>query len=560
MAKILKNTTVSPIDLYYLGITIPASSSFTLDQSDYIRLSSDDSVAELTPLITNGDVVVNDGIDDITPIADAVLYIKYPYFAGTIRFDNSTNGFTAKQVQKAIEELNATKQPLDSTLTALAAYNTNGLLTQTAADTFVGRTLTAGTGISVTNGNGVSGNPTVAITPVGTADTYGSATQVPVFTTNSTGQVTSVTNTTISVTATNISDFNEAAQDAVGSILTDTSSVDFTYNDAGNQITATVLPAGVNHNALQNYVANQHIDHSAVNINAGTGLSGGGDLTASRTLNIANTTVTPGSYGTASQVSSYTVNAQGQLTASANTPIQISQSQVTNLTTDLAAKQPLDADLTAIAALSGTGIPVRTAADTWVQRSIAATSPIAIANGNGVSGNPTISHVNSGVSANTYGSVTQTPVVTVNATGHVTSVSLVDTKPSNLNYFSQILTDSITTSSGTFATMQLNITTPPAGTYLAILTANLTCNVLGTNNKSEIAINIHGTTVTDSVREVGVVMSGILLASIATTHAATTSTIVTVNGSQNVGAFWRRSGGSTTHTATNRHLTLIRLA
>ena len=55
----------------------------------------------------------------------------------------------------------------DATLTALATYNTNGLITQTAADTFTGRTITAGTGISVTNGNGVSGNPAIAVTGSG---------------------------------------------------------------------------------------------------------------------------------------------------------------------------------------------------------------------------------------------------------------------------------------------------------------------------------------------------------------------------------------------------------
>jgi hypothetical protein len=57
-----------------------------------------------------------------------------------------------------------TYQPLDATLTALAAFNTNGLLTQTAADTFAGRTITGTANqITVTNGDGVAGNPTLSL-------------------------------------------------------------------------------------------------------------------------------------------------------------------------------------------------------------------------------------------------------------------------------------------------------------------------------------------------------------------------------------------------------------
>lgn len=53
---------------------------------------------------------------------------------------------------------------LDPTIIALAAFNTNGLVTQTAADTFTGRTIVGpAAGISVTNGNGVAGNPTLGL-------------------------------------------------------------------------------------------------------------------------------------------------------------------------------------------------------------------------------------------------------------------------------------------------------------------------------------------------------------------------------------------------------------
>ena len=58
-------------------------------------------------------------------------------------------------------------------------------------------TYTAGTGLTLTG-------TVFSITPVGTASTYGSASTVPVFTTNASGQVSSVTNTNIAIGATQI--------------------------------------------------------------------------------------------------------------------------------------------------------------------------------------------------------------------------------------------------------------------------------------------------------------------------------------------------------------------
>lgn len=95
--------------------------------------------------------------------------------------------------------------------------------------------------------------------------------------------------------------------------------------------------------------------------------------------------------------------------------------------------QAWDADLDAIAALGSTGFAVRTAADTWAQRSVAGTAGrITVTNGDGVSGNPTIdldTLADGGggsflkFTRDTYGRVSGTSAVTASDIG-----ALVDTR------------------------------------------------------------------------------------------------------------------------------------
>jgi len=53
-------------------------------------------------------------------------------------------------------------QQLDADLTALAGLASTGMIARTGSGTVSARTITAGTGISVANGDGVSGNPTIS--------------------------------------------------------------------------------------------------------------------------------------------------------------------------------------------------------------------------------------------------------------------------------------------------------------------------------------------------------------------------------------------------------------
>jgi hypothetical protein len=161
-------------------------------------------------------------------------------------------------------------------------------------------------------------------------------------------------------------------------------------------------------------------------IASGTGLGGGGDLTADRTLYLLNTGVSSGTYGTSTTVPILTINSQGQITSATTTSFSVDFANVTSKPTTLAGygitdAQPLNVNLTALAGVGTAGILIKTGSGTATSRSISAGTGITVADGDGVAGNPTVTLSNTAVTTGIYGNATSAPVITVNQQGQITS-------------------------------------------------------------------------------------------------------------------------------------------
>lgn len=87
--------------------------------------------------------------------------------SGELGLDTTLNNIKVGDGITAWNSLNfydSNSQPLDSTLTAIATFNTNGFLVQTSPDNFAGRIITAAsTKIQINNGNGVASNPSIDV-------------------------------------------------------------------------------------------------------------------------------------------------------------------------------------------------------------------------------------------------------------------------------------------------------------------------------------------------------------------------------------------------------------
>ena len=271
--------------------------------------------------------------------------------------------------------------------------SSNGLQVKTSSTTMASVSIAVSNGMSITNADGSTGNPTIAFT--GIMSNLAATTGTGLLASNGT-LVTPVTITgtsnQIGVTDGNASGGNPTIYIANNPVLPGTAGVTLpsgtTVQRPGSATNGT-LRYNTNTALLEAYLNNTWTTLAAgsgvTSIGTGTGLTGG-PITSTGTISIADTTVAAGSYTYAS----ITVNAQGQITSASSG--SVSSGTVTSVAQTFTGGiisvggSPITTSGTLALTVAGTsgGIPYFSSGTTWATSAALAANAIVVGGGAGV--------------------------------------------------------------------------------------------------------------------------------------------------------------------------------